>query len=96
METLLCLRDLSRLILQLGAAEPAVVVASAAVAGLALMGVPPTEAADRRWQAELKALHTAMPDADKFQHAWDAGQEAGIEAAARRALAVLAEMQTAA
>ena len=96
METLLCLRDLSRLMLQLGAAESAVVVASAAMAGLALMGVPPTEAADRRWQAELEALRSALPDADKFQRAWDAGQDAGIEAVARRALAVLAEMQTAA
>ena len=96
METLLCLRDLSRLILQMGAAESAVIVASAAVAGLALMGVPPTEAADRRWQAELQALRTATPDAASFQRAWDAGQEAGIEAAARRALAVLAQMETAA
>ena len=96
METLLCLRDLSRLILQLGAAESAVIVASAAVAGLALMGVPPTEAADRRWQAELQALRTSTPDTASFQRAWDAGQEAGIEAAARRALAVLAQMETAA
>ena len=95
-ETLLCLRDHARLILQLGAAGPAVTVASAAAAGLALIGAPPTETADRRWQAELAALHAAVPDAACFQRAWDAGQAVGLEAAARRALAVLAELEVAA
>ena len=96
METLLCLRDHARLLLQLGAAEPAVMVASAAAAGLVLIGVPQTAAADQRWRAELEALHAAVPDAATFQQAWDVGQEVGLEAAAKRALAVLAETETAA
>ncbi|MDO9073859.1 MAG: hypothetical protein Q7U73_11380 [Rubrivivax sp.] len=96
LETVLCLRDHARLMLQLGAAGPAVAVAAAAAAGLALIGVPQTESADRRWQAELDALQGAVPDAAEFQRAWDAGQEAGMEAAARRALAVLADLETAA
>ena len=91
LETLLCLRDHARLMTQTGAIEDAVATASAAGAGLALMGVPVTAAADQRWQAELAALHAAMPDAEAFRLAWEAGQEAGLEAAARRALAVGAE-----
>jgi predicted ATPase/class 3 adenylate cyclase len=94
METLLCLRDHARLMLRLGAAEPAVVVASAAAAGLALIGVPQTESADRRWQAELEALHAALPDAPAFQRAWDAGQEAGLDAAVRCVLATLPSAAT--
>ncbi len=96
METLLCLRDHARLMLRVGAADPAVMVASAASAGLALIGVPQTEAADRRWQAELQALRAAVPDAGRFQQAWDSGQEAGVEAAARRAQTVLVDVEDAA
>lgn len=92
METLLCLRDHARLMWRLGAAESAVAVASAAAAGLALTGVPRTETAERRWQAEIQALHTALPDADRFQRAWNEGQETGPEASARRALVILAEI----
>jgi len=91
LETLLCLRDHARLMTQTGAMEDAVATASAAAAGLALIGVPVTAAADQRWQAELAALHAAMPDAEAFRLACEAGQEAGLEAAARRALAVGAE-----
>ena len=96
METLLCLRDHARLMLQRGAAESAVGAAAAAAAGLVLIGMSPTTGADRPWQAELEALHAAVPDAAAFQQAWDAGREAGLEAAARRALTVWAEMETAA
>jgi tetratricopeptide (TPR) repeat protein len=91
LETLLCLRDHARLMTQTGAAEDAVATASAAASGLALIGVPLTAAADQRWQAELAALHAAMPDAGAFRLAWNAGQEAGLDAAAKRALAVGAE-----
>ena len=90
LEALLCLRDLARLLMQMGAFEDAVTTASAAAAGLMLIGVPRTAAADQRWQAELAELHAAMPDAQTFRLAWDAGQEAGLDAAARRALSALA------
>jgi len=96
METLLCLRDHARLMLQAGAAEAAVTVASAAAAGLALFGAPQTESADRRWHGELDALHAAVPDDAAFRRAWEAGRDAGVEAAARRALAVRAGADTAA
>jgi len=92
METLLCLRDHARLMLRLGAAESAVALASAAAAGLARTGVPRTETAERRWQAELQALRTALPDAEGFQRAWNEGQESGLEGSAQRALAILAEI----
>ena len=91
LETLLCLRDHARLMAQTGAEQDAVATASAAAAGLTQIGVPLTATADLRWQAELAALHAAMPDAEAFRLAWEAGQEAGLEAAARRALAVGAE-----
>lgn len=91
LEALLCLRDHARLMLQMGAAEDAVAAASAAAAGLARIGVMQTANADQRWQAELTALHSALPDLQAFGRAWQAGQEAGLEAAAQRALAVLAE-----
>ena len=91
LEALLCLRDHARLMLQMGAAEDAVATASAAAAGLARIGVPQTVNADQRWQAELMAMHAALPDAQAFERAWQAGQEAGLEAAAGRALAVLAK-----
>ena len=90
LEALLCLRDLARLLMLTGAGEAAVAAASSAAAGLRLIGVPLTAAADQRWQAELAALHAAVPDAQAFRRAWDAGQEAGLDAAARRALAALA------
>ena len=91
METLLCLRDHSRLLLHLGLVEAAVGVASTAGAGLALIGTPQTKSADRRWQAELAALRAAAPDPVSFQQTWDSGQDIGAEAAARRVLALLAE-----
>ena len=67
-----------------------------AAAGLALFGAPQTESADRRWHGELDALHAAVPDDAAFRRAWEAGRDAGVEAAARRALAVRAGADTAA
>jgi predicted ATPase/class 3 adenylate cyclase len=87
LETLLCLRDHARLMAQTGAVQDAVATASAAAAGLALISVPLTTAADKRWQAELAALHAALPDAEAFRAAWEAGQEAGLDAAIKRARA---------
>ena len=96
METLLCLRDHSRLLVQLGAPESAVTVAATAAAGLALIGVPQTASADRRWQSELAALHEAVSNASAFQRAWDAGHDTGVEAAARLAIAALAALEVSA
>ena len=96
METLLCLRDHSRLLLQLGDGAAAVLVASAAGAGLALMGAPQTPSANRRWQDELAALEAALPDPAAFKAAWAEGQEIGLEAAARRALVTTGKLELAA
>jgi tetratricopeptide (TPR) repeat protein len=87
LETLLCLRDHARLMAQTGAEQDAVATASAAAAGLTQIGVPLTATADLRWQAELAALHAALPDAETFRAAWEAGQEAGLDAAIKRARA---------
>jgi len=87
LETLLCLRDHARLMAQTGAEQDAVATASAAAAGLTQIGVPLTATADLRWQAELAALHAALPDAEAFRAAWEAGQEAGLDAAIKRARA---------
>ena len=90
LEALLCLRDHARLLLRYGAAADAVAAASAAAAGLALIGVPLTPTADLRWQQELTALREALPDEQAFARAWEAGQESGLDAAAKRALGALA------
>ncbi|MFY9512013.1 MAG: tetratricopeptide repeat protein [Rubrivivax sp.] len=87
LDTLLCLRDHARLLMQLGSPAEAVHMASIAAAGLDRIGLRRPAHAEQRWQLELEALHAALPDAAAFQAAWDAGQEADLEAAVRSTLA---------
>jgi predicted ATPase/class 3 adenylate cyclase len=91
LETLLCLRDQALLLSRAGATEAALTIASTAAAGLQRLCVPQTETADQRWQTELAELRSSLANAADFQRLWDAGQEAGLDAAVRLALSPVPE-----